>query len=83
MDFAVSFAFQIEQQTLMDFSTYLSGIGGNLGLFAGMSLLTVVQCFAHFLCIPCEKSKRLKLTGVTGAKAMPTSTQLYHNNYHL
>lgn len=47
---------QIEQQLLMDFSSYLSGVGGALGLFAGMSILTLVQCCATFICLPFDKA---------------------------
>lgn len=34
----------------MDVTSLISGFGGNLGLFAGMSLITIVQCLAAFIC---------------------------------
>lgn len=42
----------------MDFSSYLSGLGGALGLFAGMSILTFVQCCATFVCMPLDRTLR-------------------------
>ncbi len=33
----------------MDLAGLISGFGGNLGLFAGMSLITIVQCLATFV----------------------------------
>ncbi len=33
----------------MDLAGLISSFGGNLGLFAGMSLITIVQFFAHML----------------------------------
>ncbi len=33
----------------MDLAGLISGFGGNLGLFAGMSLITIVQFLAHIV----------------------------------
>lgn len=52
----------------MDLAGLISSFGGNLGLFAGMSLITIVQFFAHifYACVGVmnEKPKRQRISGV-------------------
>ncbi len=40
---------KIVEKPLMDLAGLISSFGGNLGLFAGMSLITIVQFFAHLI----------------------------------
>jgi len=69
---------QIEEQLLMDFSGYLSGVGGALGLFAGMSVLTLLQFCAAFICQPLDKFLlRLKTIGTSTNDHKPTKSELY------
>ncbi len=86
------FEFQIEQQLLMDFSSYLSGLGGALGLFAGMSILTFVQCCATFLCMPLDRSFRGRSSEEeirqghphhNQVDVNPSKSQLYDSQQHL
>ncbi len=49
MVWSTNLIFKVVEKPLMDLAGLISGFGGNLGLFAGMSLVTIVQFFAHFV----------------------------------
>lgn len=53
---------------MMDFMGFLAATGGNLGLFAGMSLLTLVQ-FLYTVIIAPFNICRKKKTGANGPNA--------------